>query len=106
MVADDEATRIARVGGFSDDIVAAFFAKRLLGLPGRRALGDRINTKGQNAGETGFVFEVEGMAHGDARLFHGCGGECGKADHIPSGVDVRDIRLIMFIDLQKTALVG
>ena len=46
------------------------------------------------------------MAHGDAGLLHGCGSECGKADHIPSGVDVRDIRLIMFIDLQKTALVG
>ena len=39
------------------------------------------------------------MAHGDARLFHGSRSESWKADDIPSCVDVRNIRLVVFIDL-------
>ena len=106
MVANDEAARIACIGGFSNNVGDAFFAKRLLGLPGTRAFGNCVNTERQDPGEAGLIFEIEGMAHRDASLFHGCGCESRKPDHIPCGVDVRDIRLVVLIDFQETALVS
>ena len=106
MVANDEATRVACITGFSNNVGYAFFAKRLLGLPGTRAFRNRVNTERQNPGEAGLIFEIEGMAHRDASLFHGCRCESRKPDHIPCGVDVRDIRLVVLIDLQEAALVS
>ena len=100
IVADDEASRIAGVGGFSHDIGDTFFAQRLFCFPGAGTLGDCVNPEWQNPGEGGFVFQIESMAHGDAGLLHGSGGQGRKSNHISCGIDVRNIRLVMFIHLQ------
>ena len=46
------------------------------------------------------------MAHGDARLLHGSGGQGGKSDDIPCGVNVWNLGLVVFVDLQQPSLVG
>ena len=106
LVADDEAAAVLSVEGAADDIGDFFLAEGFLAFAGAGALGDGVDAEREDAGEVGFVFEVEGVAHGDAALLHGGGGEGREADDIAGGVDVGEGGLEVFVDFEESAFVG
>ena len=74
------------------------------GLADGRDFRDRVDAVGPHFGDLG-LDDLEGMAGRQAALFHGGGGQGRKADHVAGGIDVRDLRLVKFVDLNLTLLV-
>src|SRR6266487_5736985 len=51
-------------------------------------------------------WNAEGMTRRETALFHGSGSERREANYISNRVNVWNIRLIMFIDLQESSFIG
>ncbi len=67
--------------------------------------GDGVDAVGEEFIE-GFAGLTEGVAGGDAALFHAGAGEGGEADDIADGVDAGGLSLIICINFYSAAVVG
>src|SRR5881396_2145674 len=103
-IADDLPTRDLLVEGAADLVGNPFLGQLFLGLAYRGDLGDRVDAVGQHRGQGGLL-HAESVTGGEPALLHGRGGQRRKADHIPSGIDVRQLGLIVFVYLELAHLV-
>jgi len=77
----------------------------LLGFSDHGDFGDGVDAVGEQLGDRAGR-DVERVTGGEAALLHRGARQCGKADHVADGVDVREIGLILIVDLQTLAVVG
>src|SRR5256885_16688352 len=82
----------------ADAVVDFLFLAGVFGFTRRGNFRNRVNAHRQHRSDALLILKTEGMADGDAALFHRSGRQSGKADDVARSVDVGDGGSIIFID--------
>ena len=104
-VADDLSARDLFVIGFANFVGDARLGQFFFVGADGGYLGNGIDAVGEKGGEA-VMLDVEGVASRHASLFHGGGRQAGETNHIAYRVDIRDLGLIVLINLDAAAKIG
>ena len=105
LIADDLAAGDFTVLCFADFIGNALLGQLLFVASNGRDFGDRVNAIGEKFGGA-LGWDSEGMTGSQAALLHRSGCQRRKTDHVSNRIDVWNVGLIMFIDLDEPAFVS
>src|SRR5712671_5042599 len=92
-VANDPAASSGIVRTTSNDVRHPFPLERLLCLADHTDLWDGVDAGGENVGKLGSELQPEGIADRAPPLFHACGCQRRKANHIARGIYMWHSRL-------------
>src|SRR5882672_769115 len=91
--------------GAADAMVDFLLLAGVFGFTRRGNFRDRVNAHRQHRSDALLILKAEGMADGDAALFHRSGRQSGEADDVARSVNVWDGGTIIFIDGDITTVV-
>src|SRR5437762_262790 len=104
-ISGDVTSGVVCVKRAAHDVVDFLFFAGFFGLTGSGYFRNRVNTHGEQRGNTLLVLQTKSVADGNAALLHGSRGQRGETDDVAGGVDMRNRRAIVFVDRDIAAII-